>query len=130
MPVAFWQAAAVISLALATLTLAAYGVTRFRARRDPARRRLLRLELPLPVALAALAGVLIGALATGRHPHADLDELKTLMIPVMFGMACRGLIRNHLRDTTATRPATTYAPAVTTLLIGLLVAAGTTYFGS
>jgi uncharacterized membrane protein YfcA len=130
MLVGFWQAAAVISLALATLTLAVYGVVRFRARRDANKRKLLRFELPLTVALAALIGVLIGALATGRHPRADLDELKTLMVPVMFGMASRGLIRNHLRDADGAHLVTKYAPGIMSLFVGLFVAGGTTYFGS
>ncbi|MDN0194121.1 hypothetical protein [Streptomyces sp. S.PNR 29] len=130
MPVGFWEAAAVLSLALATITLAAYFVLKFRARRDAGKRKALRFELTLAVVLASVAGVLIGELATGRHPRADLDELKTLMVPLVFGMVSRSLLKYAARDGQGAQRASEYLPGLLSLLAGILIAGGTTYLGA
>ncbi|GAA0901444.1 hypothetical protein [Streptomyces thermoalcalitolerans] len=126
----FWAAAGTVSLAVATVVLAAHILIWLRVRRDPRKRKALQLELPLAVAAASVAGVLIGEFATGRHPHADLDELKTLIIPVLSGMSCRSLLLHFGKEARGTQSLPTGLAALVSLLIGIFVAGGTAYLGT
>ncbi|MDJ0465324.1 hypothetical protein [Streptomyces sp. H27-C3] len=125
-----WEFAAIASLAIATLTLAAYCFLKIRARRDARKRKILRFELPVTVAFGSIFGVLIGELMTGRYPHADLDELKTLMVPLTFGMTSRSLIMYCLKDEQGVHSASKYVPGVSSLLTAIFIAGGTAFLGS
>ncbi|WP_330173502.1 hypothetical protein OG875_07890 [Streptomyces sp. NBC_01498] len=125
-----WKAAAVMSLVVATVTLATYCFLKLRTRRDPRARKTLGFELPLTVFVGSVLGCLIGELVTGRHPVADLDEVKTLLIPLLFGMTSRSLIMFFLKDEKGATSAAKYAPGTFSLLIGVLIAGGTTYLGA
>ncbi|MEV6956619.1 hypothetical protein [Streptomyces sp. NPDC051183] len=83
-----------------------------------------------PVAVAAVLGVTLGALATDRTLHLGLDELKTLMVPLTTGHATDALLRTRTRA-----PRKTFRPwvdgkaaAAFALLVGTLVSGATTYF--
>ncbi|MFG3018753.1 hypothetical protein ACGFZQ_09380 [Streptomyces sp. NPDC048254] len=123
-----WKPAGVIALLVATIITATFLVMAlWAARTRSPRRQYLEWPFSVHVVAASLLSVLIGAGATDRTPHFDMDELRTVSIPLTTGLSAHALVRTRLADNEGRQWPTRYVPAALSLLIGTLVAGATTY---
>lgn len=131
MPASVWKATGIVALLVASIITATFLIMAFWASRtrNP-KRRYLKWSFSVHVVVASLLGLLIGEWATDRTPQLDVDELKTLLIPLTMGFSAHALVRAWLADDTGTQWPTRYIPAVLAMLFGIFVAGATTYLGA
>ncbi|MFI8346382.1 hypothetical protein [Streptomyces sp. NPDC085596] len=131
MPASVWKSAGIAALLFAVVITATFLVMALRASRARRpERTYLRWSFSLSVVVASVLGVLIGAWATGRTPRFDMDEFKTVGIPLAMGLSVHALIRSRLADEKGVQWPTRYVPAVLVLVCGTLVSGATTYLGA
>ncbi|RPE40342.1 hypothetical protein EDD90_3383 [Streptomyces sp. Ag109_O5-1] len=131
MPASVWKSAGIAALLAAIVITATFLVMAFRASRarKPGREHL-KWSFSGPVVVASVLSVLIGAWVTDRSPRFDMDEFRTLLVPLTMGLPAHALVRSRLADDKGTRWPTRTVPAALTLLVGTLVAGATTYLGA
>ncbi|MEV5931923.1 hypothetical protein ACIQCD_16340 [Streptomyces sp. NPDC093250] len=131
MPASVWKSAGVVALLLAIVITVAFLVTAlWMSRTRNPKREYLKWSLSLPVVVASVLSVLIGAWATDRTPHFEMDEFKTVLIPLTMGLSVHALVRAWLADDKGVQWPTRYIPAALVLLCGTLVSGATTYLGA